>query len=460
MASTVAFDNATSSDSVRELPEYTRAEVKKHNSADDIWVIISNEVYDLTSWIDKHPGGSPILAVQAGYDVTTPFIVNHSPEICKRANAFKIGVLKKAEHEEFSGLTNDLLALREDLRKKGWYKTDFWYLKCKIVFNLTCLICAWYFVAKCKALVLQVLGALFMALYLQQMAFIGHDLGHAAVTNDRYLDYLLGSFCICLLGLSCSWWKINHQTHHVVTNSVEHDPDIQHLPFVSMNREQLEKAYWSKFYQRWFEFDRIAKFLVKYQHWTIFLIYSVSPFYLYGRGLQTLLTVKNVPLLNRSLELVGWCVYCWWQFMFYKSAGSFQRSLIVFVIAKAVFGLVISVQIGISHWISPVVHFHPDPKNWFRHQLATTIDIDCYSINDWFHGGLQFQVAHHLFPALPRCYLRRARVLIKKVLKKHNVKYPEMSFYDMLVTMWNHFAAVAEEASKLPTACAPKNKLY
>jgi len=338
MTSTGALDNSASSNSKRELPEYSRSEVKRHNSGDDLWVIISNEVYDLTSWVGKHPGGPKILEVQAGFDVTTPFLVNHTPQIRKRANAFKIGVLKKSEHEESSALAMDLLALRETLRKEGWYKTDFSYLRWQVVVCLTLFISAWYFVGKCQALTLQVLGALLMALFFQQLAFIGHDLGHNSVTHERYLDYLMGSACMCFLGLGLSWWKMNHQTHHVVTNSMEHDPDIQHLPFVSMNKAQLVKAYWSKYYQKWFEFDQIAKILIKYQHLTIIFVYGLSRFYLHIRSLETLLTEKHVPLLNRTLELLGFCLYCCWQYAFYRSAGSFERSLLVFLITYAVFG--------------------------------------------------------------------------------------------------------------------------
>jgi len=459
MASTVSAVNSASSKSKRNLPEYSRLEVEKHNSADDIWVIISNEVFNLTSWIGKHPGGSRILEVQAGFDVTIPFFVNHTPEIRKRANAFKIGVLKQDEHEDHSELTKDLLALRETLREEGFYKTDFWYLKWRAMFYCSLFISAWYLVAKHESIVLQMLGAALMALFMQQVAFIGHDLGHGSVTNERSLDYLWGSACMCFVGLSMSWWKMNHQTHHVVTNSMEHDPDIQHLPFISVTKAQLTEPYWSKYYRKWFEFDSITKFLIKYQHWTLIFVLCLSRFNLHVHGLKTLFVEKHVPRLNRNLELIGWCVYCWWQFTFYKSAGSFQRSVLVFLISHSLCGILLSIQIGISHWISPVVHFHPDHKNWFLHQLATTIDIDCYRFNDWFHGGLQFQVAHHLFPAIPRCYLRKARVRIKEVLKKHNVKYPEMTFYEMLVTMWKHFASVAEEASKLPTVYAPKAKL-
>lgn len=49
------------------------------------------------------------------------------------------------------------------------------------------------------------------------------------------------------------------------------------------------------------------------------------------------------------------------------------------------------------------------------------MNIDCPKYMDWFHGGLQFQVEHHLWPRLPRHNLRRARDLVKAFCTEHKV---------------------------------------
>jgi len=41
--------------------------------------------------------------------------------------------------------------------------------------------------------------------------------------------------------------------------------------------------------------------------------------------------------------------------------------------------------------------------------MKTTTDWHCETWMDWFHGGLQFQVAHHLFPKIPRHNLRKVK---------------------------------------------------
>jgi fatty acid desaturase len=79
----------------------------------------------------------------------------------------------------------------------------------------------------------RITGGCLLGLYWQQLAFIGHDSGHNAVTHDKQTDYWIGLIHGPLLsGISISWWKDSHNVHHVSTNSIGHDPDIQHLPFL------------------------------------------------------------------------------------------------------------------------------------------------------------------------------------------------------------------------------------
>lgn len=39
-------------------PSFSQDEVAQHNAAGDLWIIIGQEVYDLSGFVDEHPGGS------------------------------------------------------------------------------------------------------------------------------------------------------------------------------------------------------------------------------------------------------------------------------------------------------------------------------------------------------------------------------------------------------------------
>lgn len=44
----------------------TGSEIASHKSADSCWMVIHSKVYDVTTFLDKHPGGRAILLKQAG----------------------------------------------------------------------------------------------------------------------------------------------------------------------------------------------------------------------------------------------------------------------------------------------------------------------------------------------------------------------------------------------------------
>ncbi|XP_048442563.1 cytochrome B5-like protein isoform X1 [Pyrus x bretschneideri] len=51
---------------------YTKAQVSLHNKRTDCWIIIKDKVYDITSYVEEHPGGDAILE-HAGDDSTQGF---------------------------------------------------------------------------------------------------------------------------------------------------------------------------------------------------------------------------------------------------------------------------------------------------------------------------------------------------------------------------------------------------
>ena len=58
-------------------------EVKKHNKKNDAWTIIENKVYNISSWIPKHPGGDIIMQA-VGKDATQLFLNNSHPDYVKK----------------------------------------------------------------------------------------------------------------------------------------------------------------------------------------------------------------------------------------------------------------------------------------------------------------------------------------------------------------------------------------
>lgn len=62
----------TQQDAPQPTKTFTAEEVASHNSKNDCWTIISGQVYDLTEYINRHPGSDEILRA-CGAEATTLF---------------------------------------------------------------------------------------------------------------------------------------------------------------------------------------------------------------------------------------------------------------------------------------------------------------------------------------------------------------------------------------------------
>lgn len=78
--------------------EFTMEEIAKHNTKDDLWVVVKGVVMDLTNWLDEHPGGPQAILNFMGRDATEEFEMLHDDEVIpKYAPAQVIGRVKGVE---------------------------------------------------------------------------------------------------------------------------------------------------------------------------------------------------------------------------------------------------------------------------------------------------------------------------------------------------------------------------
>ena len=67
------------------------------------------------------------------------------------------------------------------------------------------------------------------------------------------------------------------------------------------------------------------------------------------------------------------------------------------------------------------------PLDALRAQVLTARDVRGYRVTDWCYGGLNYQIEHHLFPALPRNRLPAAQRIVKTFCREQNISYHETS---------------------------------
>ena len=84
-----------------ELPQFTLAEVSEHWMPNDCWIVVFDRVYDVTDFVDQHPGGAYIMQEHAGRDATMVFRGSrHGPDAYDMLDKYLIGVLVEVSLRE------------------------------------------------------------------------------------------------------------------------------------------------------------------------------------------------------------------------------------------------------------------------------------------------------------------------------------------------------------------------
>uniref|UniRef100_A0A8B9SV17 Cytochrome b5 type B n=1 Tax=Anas platyrhynchos TaxID=8839 RepID=A0A8B9SV17_ANAPL len=73
-------------------PVFTLQEVARRNCSREAWLVIHGRVYDVTRFLEEHPGGEEVLLEQAGKDATESFEdVGHSTDAREMLKQYYIG---------------------------------------------------------------------------------------------------------------------------------------------------------------------------------------------------------------------------------------------------------------------------------------------------------------------------------------------------------------------------------
>ena len=309
------------------------------------------------------------------------------------------------------------------LRKDGLYDCSYlsYALECvryTLLFSLsmTCLHFSQY-----------ILAGLFLGLFWHQLTFTAHDAGHMGITHNFHIDTCIGIVVADFLGgLSIGWWKRNHNVHHIVTNSPEHDPDIEHMPFFAISTKFFDSLR-STYYDRVMTFDAVARWAVTKQHWLYYPLLTFGRFNLYRLSWEYLILGlgprKGPAWWHRYLEMAG-NIFFWYWFGYqivYRSIPT-ASARIVFVLISHMVTAPLHVQITLSHFAMSTADLGVT-ESFPQKMLRTTMDVDCPTWLDFVHGGLQFQAVHHLFPRIPRHNLRRAQKYVREFCEEVEIPY-------------------------------------
>ena len=102
-------------------------------------------------------------------------------------------------------------------------------------------------------------------------------------------------------------------------------------------------------------------------------------------------------------------------------------------------GLILSLVFQLAHIMDeadmPLPDSNGNIKNsWAIHQLKTTVNFAAKSkLVNWFTGGLNYQVEHHIFPNISHVHYDKIAKIVKKTSSDFNLPYNEFNtFFDAI----------------------------
>jgi fatty acid desaturase/predicted heme/steroid binding protein len=216
-----------------DTPTVTMEEVARHYGRDgSYWMELRGEVYDVSEFVPRHPGGA-LIRLGAGRHATTLFESYHPGPALDRARRVlhrktrRVGTLPPAEREPY-GDPAFFEAVRQrvdaTLRARGLgYRSGGWIVAAESLVLVLLFLGAWLWRVADGSYLAAVLGGLVMA----RLGFAMHSGNHAAVTRRSRTDAAVGSL-MDLIGGSSLVWRVEHQfSHHGRPNVSGSDNDAE-----------------------------------------------------------------------------------------------------------------------------------------------------------------------------------------------------------------------------------------
>eukprot|EP00731_Ephydatia_muelleri_P000259 Em0001g259a len=438
--------------------EFTWKELSQLNGRHNAHVAVRGKVYDVSSFVSRHPGGVDQIMLGAGRDVTQVFESYHSFETHKILDKFYVGVLVDNELPVFPPPSKFYQTVKK--RVDDYFKSanidpkiDYWMFLRYAVFMVVA-ISFWvggivFRESLAVVVAFGLVGGFFNALIIMTCV---HDSSHFAVTHKPWVWKLVGGIHDFYVGASMYIWTYQHIVgHHLYTNIDGADPDIITS---SLEVSDIRRIKWT---QKW-----LPRYF--YQHIYIPLLYCVFTIKTRLQDFLILLGQRNgnirmnPPSLTQLLIFYGGkLTYVTHRFIIPLIFMPWTTVLLLYFMTEISTSYWLALTFQASHVISEVEWPTPGQNNlmqidWAEMQVATTQD---YATDSWFWtvvtGALNHQTTHHLFPGVLQSHYMKITPIVKKTCEEFGVKYHHVNTTtEALGCHINHLKVLGQGSKKHP----------
>jgi linoleoyl-CoA desaturase len=260
-----------------------------------------------------------------------------------------------------------------------------------------------------------------------------HDGNHGSYSNINWINKFMGGSIYILAGNVYNWQVQHNVLHHTYTNIPGHDEDLDAGRVIRFTKDA-----------KWYSFHRFQQYYSVFLYglltfnWAITTDFKQMRSYLkrklsYGEA-------KSPKILWTTLLITKAIYFSIWLVLPMLLGITWWKVLVGFFVMHYTAGLILSVVFQLAHVVkettNPVPNENGEIENtWAIHQLFTTTNFAPKNwIINWYTGGLNHQIEHHIFPNISHVHYGKISKIVKETAKECNLPYYEYKTFRSAVT--------------------------
>lgn len=272
-----------------------------------------------------------------------------------------------------------------------------------------------------------------------------HDGNHGSYSTKPWLNKLMGGSIYILAGNVYNWQVQHNVLHHTYTNIPGYDEDLDAGRIIRFTHS----AKWHRFHKFQHLYSVFLYGLLTF-NWALTTDFKQMKAYLkrklsYGEP-------KNPKILWTTLVITKVIYFSIWLVAPMIIGITWWKVLLGFFVMHYTAGLILSVVFQLAHVVEETTNPTPNDvgeieNTWAIHQLFTTTNFAPKNwIVNWYTGGLNHQIEHHIFPNISHIHYGKIAEIVKETAKECNLPYYEYkTMTSAVIAHFKHLKELGQE---------------
>ena len=282
---------------------------------------------------------------------------------------------------------------------------------------------------------------------------IFHDANHGAMSSNRRVNLIVAVLASTVLGASRYLWNYKHNVlHHRLTNIHTWDDDLETRGFLRLTPQQRWKPRYNG------------------QHLFVVILYAVNAFELvFIKDWVQYFTLRinphqRIPAMSLAEKIEFWAGKACYLLVFVALPFAILPAghvVMGFLIYQFTLGLSLALVFSMAHQVESVEFPSPEGapptigEEWGAHQMRTTANFANRNRGwNWYSGGLNHQIEHHLFPGMSHTHYAAIGRVVRSTAHEFGLPYNHFETYE--AALHSHYRLLRRLGAR-PPAITPEN---